>query len=160
VFDGAGKTVEISPYQLTPDEFVSAYCNNEHRQNLFKALIEFASELEHLGAIMEEFWVGGSFSDVNREDPGDLDVMLMVRFPERPKSRVEFQTRSIALESSQKIAAVKISKNIDITFLWLQGHPLKNARHIAHWTNLYSYNRQNPEERRPILIVKSIALSQ
>ena len=158
VFGKDGITTDLSPYEFDLVNFQKEYCYNYHRQKLFNSLLECKSEFATSGVRTEEFWIGGSFVDIGRQSPNDIDVMLMLRLLNKPDSLESFKKETQRLETLPKIKAVNTSREVDFTCLWLQKHPLINARHVAHWTNLYSFNRESPETRRAILIVKPVAL--
>lgn len=152
-FGRDGKTVDISPYEISLGLFKSQLCNTERRGLLFSSLEDVAHNLWKFDVVVEEFWIGGSFTSPKQE-PNDIDAMLMLRFLEKPPSYQGFLDRVSAVENSPMSKISKGNALLDMTYLWVQANPFTNARHIAHWTNLYSYDRLDSGRRRPIYIVK------
>ena len=141
--------VNGTPYLASYARFRSAAAAWPGRERLVEALERALGEAEGLGAAVDFILIGGSFTEIARPAPGDLDCVLFYRRRE-PAARVDPQALA-ALERRGK------AEGADARFVALDGDPAMLIKSVSYYSILYS-NDKHEEDRFGVRVVRALLL--
>lgn len=146
---GKSSPVNATPYLASWARFREAVAGWPGRERLVEALERVLGEARVLGAAVEFILIGGSFTEIDKPAPGDLDCVLFYRRRD-PSARVDVQALA-AVERSGK------SEGADARFVALDGDPAVLLKSVSYYSLLYS-NDKHREAELGVRVVRALFL--
>lgn len=146
---GKSSPVNATPYLASWTRFREAAAGWPGRAPLVEALERVRSAASALGAAVDFILIGGSFTEIDRPAPNDLDCVLFYRRLD-PAARVDVQALA-ALERSGK------SEGADARFVALDGDPATLLKSVSYYSILYS-NDKHREAELGVRVVRALFL--
>lgn len=134
-----GHSQDITPYESTSIEVVSALSNSQSRRNILKGWLAHRVALRNLGIISGFQWLDGSF--VENKEPKDLDVVTFLRRPTVASTLAELQP---LMQQNRDVfcrSVVKTTYHLDAFFIDMDAKPETIVDHTRYWLGLFSHRR-------------------
>lgn len=137
--------LNATPYYARYERFREAAGGWLGRDRLVSELDRVIEEAERLNLSVDAILIGGSFTELDKAEIGDLDCLLFyrIRRPDQPIGSVE-------LASTQHRAK---ARGIDARFVPLDGDPLALIKLTSYFTFLYSKRKGTNEIVRCLLLL-------
>jgi hypothetical protein len=146
---GKSSPVNATPYLASYSRFRAAAAGWPGRERLAAALERVRTEAEALGAAVDFILIGGSFTELARPAPNDLDCVLFHRRRD-PAARPDVQALA-ALERRGK------SEGADARFVAMDGDPAMLLKSVSYYSILYS-NDKHREAELGVRVVRALFL--
>jgi hypothetical protein len=141
--------VNATPYLASWARFRESAARWPGRERLIAALERVLGAARELGATVDFILIGGSFTEIDRPAPGDLDGVLFYRRRD-PSARIDVQALA-ALERSGK------AEGADARFVALDGDPAMLLKSVSYYSILYS-NDKDREAELGVRVVRALFL--
>jgi hypothetical protein len=125
--------VNATPYLCRYEDFRATASTWAGRKGLLAELERVRSAAEGCGVSIDAILIGGSFTDLSKPDPADVDCLLFYRRA-AADNPVEAK-RLAALRLRAKAAAV------DLRFIPVDGDPLPLIKSVSYFTSLFSQDK-------------------
>lgn len=141
--------LNATPYLGRYKDFQIAAAEWPGRRELTAALEEVRATSEQHGVTIEAILIGGSFTELSKPAPSDIDCLMLYRQadPARP-----IQARGLA-----ELRREAKQRDVDVRFLPLDGDPLALVKSLCYLTILFS-NDKHAIGNRDIRIVRGLLL--
>jgi hypothetical protein len=141
---GRSSPVDSTPYLASWPRFREAALGWPGRAALVEALERVRAGAEALGALIDFILVGGSFTEIGKPAPNDLDCVLFYRRRDL-SARLDLQALA-SLERRGK------AEGADARFVALDGDPAMLLKSVSYYSILYSNDKHREAELGPRVV--------
>jgi hypothetical protein len=134
-----GHRQEMTPYEATPVDVVTALTNSPRRQEILLGWLAHRAALRTLCIDSGFQWLDGSF--VEDKDPDDLDIVTFFRRPATATTPVLLMELVHNNPTVFSRAAVKHAFHLDAMFVDMDATPEAVVDHTRYWLGLFSHRR-------------------
>ena len=133
-----------SPYRVSLTDLVLRFGTTARRKTILNGLLRFRSALHNAGFTNGFQWVDGSFLEhieqIERRDPGDIDVVTFYHLPEGQTQQSLFQANRALMDPRQN----KASFHVDGYFVHLlPAVPETLVENTTYWYSVWSHRRDS-----------------
>lgn len=137
--------LNATPYLVRYPVFREAVRGWPGRERLVSELEGVIRAAEQQNVTVEAILLGGSFTELGKQEIGDIDCLLFYRVA------LPDQSAGFAMLSAIQVGAK--ARGVDARFVPVDGDPLVLIKLISYFTVLYSKHKQNNEIVRCLLLL-------
>ncbi len=126
--------INATPYLQSYADFRARAPEWPGRGELVARLEQIRAESEQYNVIIEAILIGGSFTELTKPAPGDVDCLMLYR-----QAR---SGRAIQAEGLADLQRRAKAERVDVRFLPLDSDPLVLVKVLCYFTILYSKDKQ------------------
>ncbi len=141
--------VNATPYLTSYADFRAAAAKWPGRGGLVARLEQVRAESERHNVIIDAMLIGGSFTELAKPAPGDVDCLMLYR-QARPGRAVEAKGLT---DLQRRVKA----ERVDVRFLPLDSDPLALVKALCYFTILYSKDK-HAVDQADVRVVRGLLL--
>ncbi|MDQ8756908.1 hypothetical protein RCO27_11790 [Sphingosinicella sp. LHD-64] len=126
--------VNATPYLIRYEDFRTRAAHWPERNELAAALDRVKSHAERLSLVIDAIVIGGSFTELLKPSPKDVDCLMLYRRPGLVEA-----TPANALNELQRSAK---EERVDVRFIPIDGDPLILIKCLCYFTVLLSKDKR------------------
>lgn len=134
--------VNATPYLLSYSDFSKAIVRWPERHGLVRELGRVRNRMVENGFEVDALLIGGSFTELGRSAPADIDCLIFYRCTENAAS-----SQLVAIQKSAK------ANSVDCRLVPLDGDPMVLLKLTSYFTILYSKRKESLELARCLLLI-------
>lgn len=131
-----------TPYRVTIEEVVARFGTSQRRREILRGFLSYRRTLRSVGITLGVMWVDGSFIDVMKREPGDIDMILLVEPPLAWQAGGIPAAHQPIVDELLSPSKAKAKYLCEVFVIDLSNRGLSVAREVAYWFSLFSHQRE------------------